>query len=364
MKIICLIFLSLISAAAYSQSEAEQRRYRGVLSSLYLHHQPSAKGEAMGRGLVANYEGSFGSYYNPALTSLSKGINFDFSYSEADNIKPSLSYFGVSYSDEKLGSIGISAYYFSKPTEPYNSFRPRLLLKHYDALFTVNYSREIVKDFYAGVNFGVFHFSQYFVDGLSYTYYNVYDGATLDIGLLKKFHISSTENKHILSFGTAVYNAANSQIPFEESEYKEPLPVVLRIGASHQLFFEGKDVKKSEYPLKIFTHIEIQKILNAEHDLTFKLGEEFTMWDILSVRAGYFLSKVHEEFFSWSPSEYDYEINFGAGINIPLQKLLKTKNPFNIKIDYTKTSITDFHSFYYYDEDKFSHLGLSINYIP
>jgi len=347
MKTVWLIFIFALSGVSYSQEGYETpifepNIYEGVLSNLFVNHQPSARAEAMGRGLVANNNGDFGGYYNPALTSLSKGFNFNYSYSQSDKEKPSLNYYCLSYSDENIGSIGIIAYYFSKPQSGFN--HTDLSEKgNYDAIYTVNYSREIIKDYFAGVNLGVYHYSNHYYTWFGNERLILQDGVTLDLGLLKKFEIETEDNKQTFQIGTSIYNIANSKVTFYDY-YKNSLPVTFRIGASHKLNIENGNHIGVPYPLEIFTNIEYEKIVNSEFHATFRMGEELSLWKILHLRAGYFYSTVHDGY-----REDESEFTCGAGLSIPLSKLLKMKNKLDLKIDYVRTDIDKHDRYFFYD---------------
>ena len=367
MKIVRVIILLLIAVNAYSQTERVHNIYTGILSDLYLNHQPYAKSEAMGRGLVANYEGSFGSYYNPALTSLNKGITTDISYTESDRTKPSISYLGVSYSNEKLGSVGVSAYYFSKPTVSSYYSEEHKISSYYDAAYAVNYSREIVKDLYAGVNFGVFHYSHlvYYFTGDSY--YALDDGVTLDLGLLKKFNIKSANLDQSFQLGAALYNITNSKVSFARFNEKESLPVTFRIGGSHKLNIRNLDNINPVNILSAFTHLEYEKVFNSELNEVFKIGEEFTIAEIFFLRFGFYYSKIEKGYRYGAytyPDIYQEEFTFGAGVNVPVSKILKFKKSLNLKIDYARNNPSTPYRFENETYEKYYTLGLSINYIP
>lgn len=371
MKTIWLFLLIISSNICYSQNVRDANIYEGILANLYVNHQPSEKGEAMGRGLVANSDGDYGSYYNPALTSLSKGLNFDYSYSQSDGVKPSLNYYGVSYSNKKIGSFGLSAYYFSKPLEEDYGFAAQRKHSYYDAIFTVNYSREVIQDFYAGVNLGVFHYYNYYhwaVAIMPGGNFFIDDGVTLDFGLLKKITVKTSDNEQIFQLAASITNFTNSKVISDEDNFinKEALPVTFRIGASHQLKIPNGIHLGVPYPLKIFTHIEYEKMVNSEFHGTFRIGEELSVWEILYMRVGYFYSSVHDGY-----RESESELTYGAGLSIPLSRLLKMKNEFDIKIDYVRTDIDKYARYYYsgsayYIDDYgiFYTLGLSLNYIP
>ncbi len=364
MKTIWLFIFILSSNISYAQYLRDANIYEGILANLYINHQPSAKGEAMGKGLVANSDGSYGSYFNPALTNLSKGLNFDYSYSQSEGVKPSLNYYGISYSNEKFGSIGVSAYYFSKPLDDNPGFVEQRKHSYYDAIFTVNYSKEVIKDFYAGVNLGVYHFYQYYywltANNPGGNFF-IADGVTLDLGLLKKFTLKTSANEQIFQLAASVTNFTNSKVVSDEGGFvnKEALPVTFRIGGSHQLKIPDGVIKGVPYPVQFFTHFEYEKIINSEYYGTFKIGEELSLWAILYLRAGYFNSKMEG-----NDGYFIGEFTYGAGLSIPVNKLLKTKNELTLKIDYVGLNLKDYRRYDYNDYSDYNTLALSLNYIP
>lgn len=147
MKTVWLFFFVILSNNLYSQETYENNMYFGTLATLYVYHTPSAKAEAMGRGQVANNSGDYGAYYNPALTSLSSGVKFNYSYTEVGRAKPSLHYYEASYSNKKFGSIGLSAYHYSKDQQNIYAFKDKYSGGYYDAIYNLNYSREVLKGF-------------------------------------------------------------------------------------------------------------------------------------------------------------------------------------------------------------------------
>jgi len=370
-KKILTVISVVLSGTAFPQGEYIPNMYNGILANLYLNHQPYAKGEALGRGLVANYEGSFGSYYNPALTSLNKGFNTDISYTESDKTKPSMTYLGVSYSNEKLGSIGVSGFYYSKPDI---KRRPRIseynITSYYDVLYTVNYSREVFKDFYAGVNLGVYHYSGYTYFDMEYPeYFFLRDGITLDLGLLKRFNFNVLNTKHLVQIGAAAYNVTDSKIDFEY-DAKESLPVIVRAGASHRLILPQSSLNNSTDFLSVFSHFEYEKVINSYLNEVFKIGEEVTIKDLFSLRLGYFRSKINNGY-SYSFPGFTYtvdddiqeEFTFGLGVKLPLDKWLKLNNGCSLKIDYSSNGYQKYERFEKYTYT-YSALGVSLNYIP
>lgn len=370
MKTIWLILFILSTCISYSQETLPEIKYYGTLAPLYINHSPSAKAEAMGKGLVANNNGDYGSYYNPALTSLSEGLNTNFSYIEVGGIKPSLSYYGASYSGKKLGSIGVTAYYFTKPQNRLYAYDEKYKGGYYDAIYTVNYSREIVKDFYAGVNLGIFHYSNYFYSFSDFDTPVIDDGATLDLGLLKKFELPTVATKQTIRLGTALYNITGSKVTngYESEIYKDPLPVIFRFGISHEIALTN--IREVEF--SFFSHAEYENMLNSKYDIVYKLGEEFSINNIFHFRVGYYYSEVTDEYYYTGVSGYQSEFTGGIGLSLPINKILKMKNPLILKIDFSSIAPPDERKYFFYniaggdntENHNFKTIGLSINYIP
>ncbi len=343
--------------------------YRGILSDLYLNHQPYAKSEAMARGLVANSNGSFGSYYNPSLTSLNEGISFDYSYSQADAKKPSLNYYQLSYSKKKLGSIGVSAYYFSKAPESIYGFEEHKRGSYYDALYTINYSREVIKDMYAGINVGVYHFHHFYYQFFGMGYpgnFAIHDGLTLDLGLLKKFTIEAADVKHTFQLGAAAYNITDSRVESNDDYaiYTEPLPIIVRAGVSYQ--FKAYNAGSEIDAFETFTHFEFEKTVNSVYPGVFKIGQEVSFADIFFFRGGILYRKKPESdysyYFGFTKQKYEPEFTAGFGVSIPIHKIFDIRNTLNLKVDYSTVDEGNINLYeYYYDNDKYNVFSIGLN---
>ncbi len=374
MKIISLCIFIFCSNISYSQLGHGKNIYYGALSDLYLNRQPSPKAEAMGNGLVANSDGDFGSFYNPALTSLTNGINFNSSYSEPKTGKSSFNFIGLSYTNQISGSFGISRYYWGKDDKTY---RDRGVNgKVYNAIYRINYSREVVKDFFAGVNVGVYHIS-YYPDayigirlGTVYEYSVHDDGVTLDFGVLKKFTFENNSNKNLsqtLQIGSSIYNITGSKVHYiNYVPVEEPLPVIFRIGGSYALKINDGGIKTSKEMISSFTHVEFEKVLNSDYDAVYKIGEEILIYEIIALRAGYYYTKIRDEIgddYYWDiMPKTQSDFTLGVGFQIPINKILKFTAPLTLKIDYA--SMEPGYTRYPSSLDKFFTLALSINYSP
>ncbi|MBS1492518.1 MAG: hypothetical protein JST55_03345 [Bacteroidetes bacterium] len=330
MRKILVLILLLVSGITYSQSD----KYDGYLEELFLARQPSARAEAMGRGHVADNQNDFGSFYNPALSGLSEGLNINTSFSGRyyNSRQSFFNYFGATYKLNKIGSIGLSRYHFDFNEE----YSVSTIYKPY--IYTLNFSREMVKDFYAGVNINLvednnprFPVREFNNKGLV---------PTFDFGVLKNFEIHAVQNKfesHKFKLGLSVNNFTNSKYVYSDLDftYNVYLPVIFRIGGSYDFIQKGDRLKKNGEEFSFLGYFEFEKILNIAKYYTYKAGCEFCIYDILFFRMGYVSRNAGftNSILSYYLSKFT-QFTYGAGVKIPLDLIFKMKTPLLIKVDY------------------------------
>jgi len=346
-KFILSLYVLILFTVSSQISFAQNTEYSGFLEELFIARQPSPRAEAMGRGLAADNQNDFGSYYNPALTSLTDGLQVNTSFSNRYSYYDSsfYNYFGASYKLKNMGSFGLSRYQYnigfdieestaSQPEGTGNIYRI-----YYD-LFSLNYSREVVKDFYAGININAvdIHNSSSVITLDKKILY------TLDIGLLKKISLPGFTNtgiSHSVSVGTSFYNVTNSKYVFTYTGVPVSgsgdvhLPVIFRGAASYNLKLKGTGFAKNSSDFALLTNFEYEKILNTARYETYKFGAELTIKDILSLRVGHFSRKanVKSTIFDYNTGEFS-QFTYGGGIKIPLHLIFNMKTPLSLSIDY------------------------------
>jgi hypothetical protein len=368
LKIICLLLLIFLPNFSYSQSQ-----YNFVLEELYS-RGPSAKAEAMGKGFVANTENEFGSYYNPALSSLSEGlvINTSFSnrYEFYDNSR--YNYWGVSYKIKNIVTVGLSRYYFnygvdfykSSAQEPYTSV---LVGEISNTIYTVNFSREMMNDVYLGININSVTPNYLFnqspkVPNKSAT--------TFDIGILAKINISnlSPYTSQLIQFGAALYNINNVKYGYEYSflgytGYESyALPVILRFGSSYSMKYKRDYIIKNLNLVGFLAHLEMEDN-STSHYVLLKLGAEVTLLDIISFRGGYSIGNNFERSTNGKLNGDTY----GIGLKIPLNLILKYNLPLSLTIDYVNLKPPpqrDSWNEGYYVFDRFNTISAKLNFVP
>lgn len=96
--------------------------------------------------------------------------------------------------------------------------------------------------------------------------------------------------------------------------------------------------EKSLSKLKLFQGMvttEYQHLLNSDYRRKVSIGGEFTLLEILILRAGYFKEKVYDYSHSSNKSHLE-SLTYGIGLQFPLQQL--TKIPMHVNIDYAQFS--------------------------
>jgi hypothetical protein len=359
-----LLFAILISVVLFypdfSYSQEQSAKYVGYLSYFLLERQPSPRAESMGRGVFANNENEFSSFYNPAQTSLGRGLDVNFSHSAnylSDN-EANYNYIGASYNFKKIGSFSLSRYHmraFEFTDETGKGFG-----RQTHSLYTLNYSREIIKDFYAGINLNLLHTS---LPSSATFDVKANDVFPVDIGLYKKFVINNAASPYLsqsVQLAGSLYNITGVKAGFDDPQFLAnfAFPVTLRLGASYNLEFRKSQDSKM---LNVFVHFGYENVLNADTSTrdfynNVKFGGEVTLLDIFSLRAGY-----NTKSFETIYSEIKNQFTYGAGVKIPLEKILNNNTPVSLYIDYVNMKQPFPKEFG--DMPNFNTIAFRINYI-
>jgi len=373
MKTLWRLFLLILVVSPFKNSFSQNYDVFGSpLAELYLYREPNAKADAMGRSGVVSLDNNFGSYYNPALTSLGSGITANASFSKPFYLaeKSTYNYFGVSYSDKKIGSIGLSRYHWNFGediiiTDETGRETGEVGHIHY-SLYTLNYSREIIENFLVGANIG--YINNHFPASPSGT-----DGDgkcfTFDIGLMKGFDIPGAADnlKHSFQLGTSLINVTGSKISYADANQKDALPQIFRFGGSYNLKVKGKFIIPNSNLIETLTKVEYQKVLNSNYFSAVKFGQEFTLGEIFSLRAGYFKQSLND-FGNSNNASSQSMFTYGAGVKIPVNLIFESKTPIALEIDYVnleQPSFINSATFFNYTKwDNYSNISLTLKIIP
>ncbi|MBS1492521.1 MAG: hypothetical protein JST55_03360 [Bacteroidetes bacterium] len=362
MKTLAIFFMILSGSALFAQSSD----YHWFLEELYFGRQPSPKSASMGGGFSAYTENEFGSYYNPALTSLDKGLTINTSFSQGYPGYKGTSYnfLNASYNFKKVGTFSVSSYNVNyKIVE--RSWIPEdqneYLYKNNHTIYTFNYSRDISKDFIAGINinsvqphyFNPYNSKQY-LESLNKSLYS------LDAGILIKIPVSKINADVFqgVQIGGAFYNITNSKAytpaeSYYEPAYYFPLPQIFRLGFSYNINIRKNKLISNLSLMNLLVHLENESVVNSNRNNEQKIGIEGTLIDLISVRAGY------------SSMDKD-NINYGIGLNLPISLLLEKKSPVDISINYASLKPVPTDNYIEYPEDvtKYQMLSFKLNWTP
>lgn len=324
---------------------------------IYFGRQPSAKAEAMGRGLVTNPSNEFSSFYNPASSSLSEGLTVSFSTSSKYYLDTSANYNykGLNYNIKDIGTFGVSRYHIGTgyDMEIGDGFNYNL--------YTINYSRKITGDFYGGININFLnaHIPFLPVVGAGSSQDNDPVGVFADIGFLKIFKMKKPmpgNTSHEIILAASIVNITSSTI---DIGYKKDIPVIIKVGAGQNFNFLQNTLIKNSNLLKIFSQIEFEHELRGGNISIFKAGADATLYGIFSLRAG--LHHLVKN--SSNPSQT--HLTYGFGLNIPVNDLTNGKYPFKINIDYVdlKEAATS-QDFIYYNYGNFNVVSMKLSWLP
>lgn len=324
---------------------------------IYYGRQPSARAEAMGRGMVANPSNEFASFYNPASSSFTHGININFSHSAKyyNDKNANFNYEGVSYDLKKgRGNIGLSRYYMGAGLRRNGD-------NYSFTFYTFNYSRHVIDGFYAGANLNVInsHIPGHRSYPTNIDPENVM-AASVDIGAIKAFNLTGKSFRGLLQGITLGASVTNLSFTVLQSYFRrQNLPVLLRVGGAYNARFYNFRPTDNErgapdftYKLNLLVHLEMEKELRNDNLDIFKAGAEATIYEILSLRGG-----VYSNWYSGGNKNTYF--TYGAGINIPINKLTHDDYPFKISVDYANLQHPSS-----YDYGRFNVISMKLNWIP
>lgn len=343
------------------------------MQELYFDRQPSSKAESMGGGLSAYTENEFGSYYNPALTSLSNGlvVNTSFSNNYRSNEKGGFKYLGATYKIKNIVTIGFSRYDFYYGDDYYASNgMEAMFVDLHNTITALNISKEIFKDFYAGVNLEIIKANEIFFYFPKIGERNLYP---IDIGILKKFNLpnKSSNITQSIQVGSSLYNLNNVEYDYDYylsfinvfGTHHILLPVTFRLGASYNLKFKENRILKDFNIINFLAHAEMEKVLNSNLYTRLKFGCELTLLDILSLRAGYYFGNTYVYKLA---SDYT-PLTYGIGLNIPFNSLFNMSSTISISIDYVHLNQPPEWDLWHenlYTYDYFKTLSANLRWVP
>lgn len=346
MKTLITFFLAatifLITNDVFSQN------YNGQFQEFFLGRQPSARAEAMGRGLSAVTGDALSYYYNPAGMASLKGLNVSGSFADPYYYldTASYNYFSASYKIEKYGTVGLSRDYFDYGyedeiviTDEYGNVIGTEIYEPKLTNYRLSLSSEVLKDLFVGANLNLLHTgtNPELTVGNETTGENK-DVFYFDLGVIKSFNMKSKNLVHGFNIGTSMINVNFAEYSPADAAQGDPLPVIFRLGASYNLSVDDKKISPKLKSYNVVANLEYEDLLNSKYYSGFHGGIEFTFLEVISLRAGYYTMEnqsLSYDSLGFQRTGFDInEFTYGAGLNIPIRQLTNSKTPLEIKFDY------------------------------
>jgi len=352
-QMIVIILLCLITNEVYSQYNDQ------FLSDFFFGRQPSARAEALGKGYSSIGGDIFSAYYNPAGLSLIKGIELNGNYSSPYYLMKDENFVftGLGYNLNKYFQIGFSRFSvgYGDITFTDESGNELYKLSPYTTNYSLTFASNPIKNLYLGINTNLLLYKA--------TDNAPFKSLFFDFGVLKTIELNQNDesiNQVQLSGSLSNFTFAKMTIDVLNNSNNYELPVISRFGLSYKLGLKNSQSFKNLRTFQALALIEYQNLLNCKYLTAYRFGCEFSIYEILALRFGYYFETVDN---SNSPNSVDKidKLTYGLGINLPLNKLISNNFPLNIKIDYTNLPQPSFVNGYN-NWDNFKSVSLSINY--
>lgn len=303
----------------------------GFLNNYFFGRPLSARAEALGQSFVSVDGDASSMHFNPAGLGNMKGIELSSSYSTpfyiltqahslsvnlAAKIHPKIA-IGIRLDQISLGIPGSISDSSGNVSQTSNQ-------NYMNHKFSAAYS--ITETFHVGASINYFSYLPGFIDG---------SAAFLDLGIVKKIKLRHFKHNQSINIGTSITNttASNVKFNYNGTDLEETLPIISTYGLTYYL-----NPEKSLGKLKLFQGMvttEYQHLLNSDFHRKMSIGGEFTLLEILILRAGYFKEKIYDYGRSSNKSHVE-SLTYGIGLQLPLQQL--TKIPMHVSIDYAQFS--------------------------
>lgn len=355
-QILSVLIFSCISSESFPQT------YNGTFQESFFGRQPSARAEAMGKGLASVTGDPVSYFYNPAGMASLEGLNLNVNFAGPYYFlyDAGFNYYGASYKIKNYGDVGFSVDYFNYGYDVVRTDEFGNYISSYEPKIT-NYrltlSSEVIKELFVGINFNLMDPN---LSPDEFTVGNEKGGGNssvfyMDLGMIKSFILESKGMKHKFNLGSSLINLTSSSYSSVDADQGDKLPVIFRIGAAYDLSLNDNSIVSKLKSYNFLLNLEYEDLFNSGYYGGFHSGLEFTFLEILSLRGGYYSMSLNDHGISSSNESSIDEFTYGFGLNIPVKQLTKGKTPVEIKFDfvnlkqpsYSKTN-KDWDNFYNY----------------
>lgn len=297
------------------------------LPEFFFWRQPSARAEAMGKAYTS-VSGDLGCiHFNPAGISKIKPVELNTSYTPPNN------YLTKGYYTYAAAGININRYLQLAASHFRFDFGKTQIInvtkRPFEEKFVFTIASEPLKKFQAGVNVNYFNWQQ----GLTTPTHTVF----LDAGLLKEFTLKEqVKFNHAIKAGASISNFNFASIKDNNlsgmvTTFK--LPVITRLGFNYEVISKKSKKDKYDNDIRIMLISEYQLLLNSKYRSGLRLGGEFSLYNVISLRAGWYNEKVFNHNFPDINKSVIQDFTYGLGLRFPIYRI--TNFPITVNFDYT-----------------------------
>ncbi|MCP4121395.1 MAG: hypothetical protein GY751_06540 [Bacteroidetes bacterium] len=296
---------------------------------------PDPKTDAMGQSDVA-VGGSVASMFrNPAGIGLIENAEFDFSSSGHFYALKMSDYFftGAAYRvhdrvvaafSHNIFAVGETTFDITFGSNKYPLDKARI------SNLALSVAGEAVKNLHIGLNFNYLRWKYIEEVKVAHAFH-------MDAGLLYTIFFGGEKDHQGIRIGASVTNVTKGRIKFLSpigEKGDEVMPITGRYGVT---YFNKQLIKKTSSNghsfLGLLATFEAMDLINSDFGTTFRIGTEFTVYEILAVRFGYLTEKKDDGGFAVNFTRRK-GITYGFGLIVPVSELSKGKVPVNIHFDY------------------------------
>lgn len=328
---------------------------------------PSARAEAMGRGMVAIDGDLQALFFNPAAVGTIKGIEVNANLASPYVLSRDAKFtaFTAGWRINDYFSAGLSFNRFAlnrdwKVTHNSGAYNDAENLYRQDVGLTV--AGQPLKKLYVGLT--AEHYT------LVYGQWKdpMGKGRTLrlNFGALRHFDFwQRGQMAHFATLGAGVQNFGNAKMDVRFSytvDENERFPITARAGLSYGFSLNKGWLSDSLKTLQFLFHAEYQDFLESEPEMAVRLGGELLLFDVLALRMGFY----HEQLEGNGPPQYVIdslrELTYGIGLQLPLHRLMRI--PLNVRVDFARLPQTTDSFFLTAPQENFTSVGVKVVWMP
>jgi hypothetical protein len=340
-----IIFLVLYATSGMAQYNPS------TLPLFFFNRQSSARAEAMGKAYTA-VDGDLACiHFNPAGMAGIKQIELNTMQSPPSHYslrKGFYSFYAGGWRLNRYLQVGLAQFMLN---DGWDEQIVGQVATFYVQRNTLTLSSEPLRNWLVGVNINYLVSQLANGDKTSRPFY-------LDAGLIKKIPLPALRSS--LSIGSSVSNINKVfvRVTSPSISKEEEMPMVWRSGFSYQWECGMAFLLDTVRVLKLLGQVEWQQLLNSPYRRAIRYGAEAQLYNLLSLRCGYYYEKVYDFGLPDANTGKLESFTYGFGLQVPLHLL--TRLPVNINVDYVRLPQVPNSRFFTYP--RFTSYTVRLNY--